>query len=1079
MLAFASLWLASAASAQTVNPALYSGMVWRNIGPFRGGRVSAVTGAVGEPGVFYIGLPLGGVWKTTGAGTTWVPIFDSIKTASCVGAIEVAPSDPNIIYVGMGDLITGGGIDEGNGVYKSTDAGKTWQHLGLDDTRQIPSILVDPHNPDLAMVAAQGNIHALSTMRGVYRTTDGGATWTRTLYVDNQTGVQKIAWAEDDPGVMLATTVHHYIAPPQPGRPPVFRGPFGGPQVGTHLFKSTDEGLTWHELTGGGLPKLGGRTCVAVAMHTNGQRMFLVGNFGLYRSDDGGTTWRQMDAADHRVANGQGGYNCGVYVNSADPNTVYVINTSSYVSRDGGETFTGFKGAPGGDDPQQMWIDPTNGKRMLLGMDQGATVSLDGGLTWSSWYNQPTSQIYHLSVNNAWPYWVFGTQQDTDAVSTASRGNFGEITPLDWLPHPGSEFGSIAADPLDPNISYASGGGGGVMKVINPSAQWFSIGPSLDPSLSLFGGRNQPMMFSPTNPHELMVGFQYLMATTDGGMHWFKLSGDLGHPKGYKPPAPGASPANRTPPGGNTRSDDAGSGQFFPGRGGAIDSFSPSSVDGKIIWAGTTNGLVKLTRDGGKTWTDVSIPDLPKQDPGDVTCIDASHQDPGEAYAAIDRQDIGDYTPWFYRTRDYGATWAKIVTGLPTDQPSGSFARFIRADTERKGLLFAGTESSVYVSFDDGDNWQSLMLNLPNTSYRDMVIHGNDLVTCTYGRGFWILDDISPLRQITASMADQSVVLFKPGNAVRVRRNVGNDTPFPPEVPHALNPPDGAIVYYWLGKPAAGLVTLDVTDADGNEIRHYSSAPITTKLPPPPEPDFWIKKPMPMPDVAGMTRMNWNLRYNSPPAFSHGYGINANPGLTPATPEGPMVLPGVYTLTLRANGKTETQTVTVTNDPRSPATAADLRALFAQQMAMYNGSKSAYNYYQQVADMETAVTSSVHGSTDKTVTDAATAFTKELQAIGGQAQFNFRFFGGFGRRGGGPQAPTFADVNRSMLRFLDMLGTGDLAPTEGMVMGCDAATASLANCLARWRAANGKDLTAFNAVLSAHNLPTVAAAILP
>src|SRR3989475_1389560 len=465
-----------------VPPALLAGFSWRNVGPFRAGRVSAVSGAIGQAGTFYIGLPLGGVWKTTSAGETWYPVFDSVKEASSVGAVAVAPSNPDVIYVGMGDLIAGGGISEGNGVYKSSDAGRTWQHLGLDLTKQIPSMLVDPKNPDIVLLAAQGDVHKKSETRGVYRSTDGGRTWTKTLYVDDTTGAQKIAWADDHPDVLLATTVRHWTSLPT-GLPR-----FGGPGIGggggggqnaptqTHLFKSTDEGVTWKEITGGGLPRLAGRTSVAVANNTNAQRMFLIQNSGLWRSDDAGATWRQMDSTDTRIRNGQGGYNCGVYVDPKNPDVVYTVNTASYKSTDGGNTFTGFKGAPGGDDPQQMWVDPTNGQRILLGLDQGAFVTLDGGATWSSWYNQSTEQVYHITVDNSYPYWVYGAQQDAGAIRTRSRGNFGEITPLDWSAVPAWEWGTIVPDPLDKNTVYASGNG--IEKVSYPSEQWISVSPA-------------------------------------------------------------------------------------------------------------------------------------------------------------------------------------------------------------------------------------------------------------------------------------------------------------------------------------------------------------------------------------------------------------------------------------------------------------------------------------------------------------------------------------------------------------------------------------------------------------------------
>ena len=708
---------------------------------------------------------------------------------------------------------------------------------------------------------------------------------------------------------MLATTVRHYNAPGA-GRGGGGGGAPPGP-TGTYLFKSTDEGQTWKEISGHGLPAaMTGRTSIAVAMNTNAQRMFVIGNFGFFRSDDGGDTWRQMAANDNRIRNGQNGYNCGVYVDPQNPDLVYTINTSSFISHDGGNTFTGFKGAPGGDDPQQMWIDPTNGKRMLLGVDQGATISLDGGLTWSSWYNQATDQVYHISADNSYPYWVYATQQDAGSIATRSRGDLGAITPLDWYPTAGYEFGSIVADPLNPKIVYAGGPGGGIVKITYPSGQWINVSPNVDAAASLRKVGNQPILWSQTNPHELLVGFQYLMSTTDGGMHWKKLSPDLSVHDGAPPPPP-------TPPPGGV------GGGFGGPPAGSIESFSTSSMSPGIIWAGTNNGIIKLTRDHGATWHEVTIADLPNPTRADISAVDASHTDSATAYVAVDYHTTGDYGPYFYKTHDFGKSWTKIVTGMRTDQPSGSFARVIRADTKRAGLLFAGTESSMYVSFDDGDDWQSLQLNLPNTSYRDIVIKDNDLVVGTYGRSIWILDDYSPLRQMTAAIASEPAHLFKPGDAIRVRRNVNGDTPFPPEVPHALNPPPGALVYYYLNAKPSSDITLEVRDAAGTVVRHYSSAPIPSLREAPPPfavPDHWIAIPKPMPTATGTNRINWDIRYDAPPAFSHSYEINANEGETPASPEGPLALPGTYTLKLTVDGKSYSQTVTVKNDPRSPAT---------------------------------------------------------------------------------------------------------------------------------------------------------------
>jgi photosystem II stability/assembly factor-like uncharacterized protein len=1052
-------------AATPVEPDPLLGLVWRNIGPFRGGRVAAVAGAIGQPGVFYMGLPLGGVWKTTSAGVTWYPVMDAVKEISSVGSIQVAPSDPNVIYVGMGDIVTGGGINEGNGVYKSSDAGKTWQHLGLDDTRQIPALLVDPHDPNLVLIAAQGNIHTHTEMRGVYRSADGGQTWTRTLYVDNETGAQNIAWAYDRPNVMFAATVRHYNPPGAP--PGRAGGAGGGAPPGTALYKSTDEGLTWKEVKGGGLPALVGRMCVAVAMNTNAQRVFVIGTFGLYRSDDGGSTWRQMAANDRRIANGQGAYTSGVYVDPKNPDIVYTLATSSYRSLDGGNTFTGFKGAPGGDDPQQMWIDPTDGQRMFLGVDQGATISLDGGQTWSSWYNQATEQIYHISTDNSYPYWVYASQQDAGSIATRSRGDFGAITPLDWLPNAGYEFGTVVADPLNPKIIYAGGPASGIVKITYPSGQWINVGPNLDTARALRKVTNQPILWNPFNQHELFAGYQYLMATTDGGLTWKRLSPDLGYPKGVVPP-----PRTAVPPG-------RGAGAAGPGAppaGGSIESVSPSTVANGTIWVGTNNGLIKLTKDHGLTWTDVTIPDLPNPTRADVSTIDASHQDAATAYAALDYHATGDYAPYVYRTHDSGKTWTKIVTGLATDQPSGSFARVIRADTKRAGLLFVGTESSVYLSFDDGDHWQPLMHGLPNTSYRDLAIHENDLVVGTYGRSIYVLDDYSPLRQLAPGTLSEPAHFFKPGDAIRVRRNVNGDTPFPPEVPHAENPPLGAIVYYSLGTRPKGEIALDVADASGKVIRHLSSAPIPPlNEPPPPVPDYWLERPSPMPTEMGLNRINWNIRYDSPPAFSHSYEISANFGETPASPEGPLALPGVYTLKLTVDGKSYSQTVTVRNDPRSPASAAELRMQHELQMRLYDGARTAWDGYQQIATVRTELADVIRSNPPTDVSQSAKAFDSVLVKVGGTPGLGRGGGGGAGRGGGAPVAPNFVAINATMNRQLMTLDSGDMMPNEPMNSAFRAACADLRLVVSTWNTIRTTTLANLNASLARSNLKPLTA----
>jgi hypothetical protein len=703
-----------------------------------------------------------------------------------------------------------------------------------------------------------------------------------------------------------------------------------------------------------------------------------------------------------------------------------------------------------------MWIDPTDGQRMLLGVDQGATISLDGGQNWSSWYNQSSDQVYHISADNSYPYWVYATQQDAGAIATLSRGNLGEITPLDWKPVPGWEWGTIVADPLEPKIVYGSGNG--ISKITYPSEQWINISPAMNPDAKLRTGFSQPLVWAPWNRHELLAGFQYLMGTVDGGMHWTKMSPDLTMPRN-PPPAPVAIVPGQPP---------------TPPRD-AIESIAASSVAAGTIWVGTSNGLVHVTKDNGKTWQDVSIPGLSIPSRANISAIDASHHDAATAYVAIDHHTTGDYAPYLYRTRDYGKTWTRIVNGLPTGEPSGSFTRVIRADPKKAGLLFAGTESAIYVSFDDGDQWQSLMLNLPNTSYRDITMHGNDLIVGTYGRGIWILDDYSLLRQLTPTVAGEPAHLFEPTDAVRVRRNVNYDTPFPPEVPYALNPPDGVIIYYSLAAKPSAPITLDVIDAWGALVRHMSSTPSTpvAEAAQPPEPNFWIAPSEALPNSVGTNRTNWDLRYDPPPAFTHTFEINANPGLTPPSPEGPLALPGVYTLKLSVDGKSYTQHTTVKNDPRSPAKTSDLRAQHDLQMKLYQGAKESWDAYNQIAIVRGAVAEHTHGTAPSDIVAAATALDAKLVALSGTPGGRGR--GGSGAPGTTPPPPDFVAINGAMSRQLTTLENGDMAPTEAMRKGYLAECSNLKTALANWKTINTGDLPALNAILARTNAKPISA----
>lgn len=1019
-----------------VDPSLLSGMVWRNVGPFRGGRVTAVTGALGQPGTYYFGTPIGGVWKTTSAGTTWFPVFDAIKTVSSIGAVQVAPSDPNIVYVGTGF------VNDGDGVYKSTDAGVTWTHLGMEETRRISSLLVDPKDPNVVLMGVLGAPRVAGPQRGVFRSADGGKTWARTLAAGDSVGVSDLAWAFDHPEVILAATRR------------TVGGGFQQTGPGTGLYKSADGGLTWTEIKAGGLPPLSGRLSVAIAMHTNAQRMFVVGpvGIGLWRSDDGGANWRRMDAGDARIANGQGNYTSGVWVNTGNPDIVYTIATAVYRSTDGGEHFEGWKGSPGGDDPQTFWLDPNDPQRMFMGLDQGAQVSLDGGENWSSWYNQSTEQIYHISVDNQFPYTIFATQQDACAIQTLSRGDLGQITMFDWRPNPGFERGSIVPDPLDPKHVYALNMTAGLMRMSFPSGQWINVAPNIDSSLDLRSNGDQPLLFTATNPHELLTGYQYVMATTDGGLHWRKLSGDL------------ALPRPQTGQGGGGRA----------GAGASITALATSSIAAGVIWAGTTNGRIHVTRDHGATWKEVSIPNVV----GAVSSVDASHFAAGEAYVAL--RAGGENSPSFYRTRDYGATWTRIVDGLPVDQVSGGFARVLRSDTKKAGLLFAGTESAMYVSFDDGDHWQSLMLNLPTTSYRDIVVKDNDLVVATYGRGIFILDDMSPLRQVTQAIAAEPVHLFKPGDAIRVRRDVNGDTPMQAEMPHAENPPPGAIIYYSLATKPSSDITLDILDAAGHLVRHMSSAPIPP-IPdaPPPVATWWLEVPQPLPTATGLNRVNWNIRYDDPPAFNHNYAqvMSAIPHETPYTPEGPLALPGVYTVRLTVDGKSYTQNVTVRNDPRSPASAADLVAQHALQMNLYAGAKASWDGWHEIAGVREAIARALQTNPPAEVAAAAATLDSALSVLQGDPAP----MPNFGRHTG---PPNFAVLNgtepgesiplESMNGQLRTTDYGDMAPSAQMLKAWRSACTDLKTVEAGWKGVTAQSLPAFNALLTKDGLSPVA-----
>ncbi|MFL6275422.1 MAG: WD40/YVTN/BNR-like repeat-containing protein [Blastocatellia bacterium] len=876
----ALLGACGAALAQPYDPGSYAGLRWRMIGPFRAGRVNGVSGVPGQPTTFYFGSVGGGVWKTTNAGRTWKPVFDTQPIAS-IGAIGVAPSSPNTVYVGTGEADMRSQISYGNGMYKTTDAGKTWKHLGLDATRQIGRVLVDPKNPNIVFVAALGHVYGANPERGVYRSRDGGATWEKVLFKNENVGAIDLAFDPQDSRVVYAT-LWNTRRPPWSIYPPSY-----GP--GSGVFKSTDGGTTWQPLVNGLPTERVGRIGLA-ATPTNRNRIYAIVDAkagGLYRSDDGGANWTLI-SEDKRIY-GRGWYFCKIVADPKNPDIVYVSNTSVYRSTDAGKSWTAIKGAPGGDDYHQLWIYPDDPSRMILASDQGAVVSEDGAATWSSWYNQPTAQLYHVAADNRFPYWVTGAQQDSGAVGVRTRSPYSEISTRDWSPVcAGGESDYTAPDPLHPEILF----GGRVSRCNVITGETRNVSPERGMTVPARHTWTVPLVFSQADPQSLYFSNQFLFKTTSGGESWTQISPDLTREDA-------GVPANLD----EATAADAPEGK----RRGVIYTIAPSPLRAPTIWVGTDDGLIHLTNDDGKNWQNVTPPALTPW--SKVVMMEASHFDVNEAYAAVDRHRLDDNEPYIYRTRDGGKSWQKITSGLP----AGVYMQTVKEDPERRGLLFAGTELGVFVSFNDGEQWQPLQLNLPAVSMRDLVIHGDDLIVATHGRGFWVLDDITPLRQITDEVLKADAYLFRPADAVKVPPPSENGTPQPRDEPLAENPPYGAIIDYHLKSAATGPVTLEIVDPAGATIRRYSSADHATPVNPDTLdiPAFWRPTPEPLPATAGMHRWVWDLRPTptSEPARGGGGG-----GGFAGRAAG--VLPGTYTVKLTVGGKSYTQPLRVLIDPR-------------------------------------------------------------------------------------------------------------------------------------------------------------------
>jgi len=1015
---------------QQFSPTLYEGMRWRMIGPFRGGRTVAATGIPGKPSIFYMAPNNGGVWKTTDFGRTWAPIFDDQPTGS-IGALAVAPSNPDIIYVGSGEGLRRPDLSTGDGIYKSTDGGQTWKHLGLRDGLQIGAILIDPREPNRVFVAVLGHPYGPNAERGVFRSLDGGLNWQKVLYKDDNTGAIDLAFDPGNPQTIYADMWASR-------RPPwTTAGSYNGP--GSGLYKSTDSGTTWRQLTRG-LPTWSeglGRIGIGIAPGDPKRIYALVDSpklGGLYRSDDAGESWERVNT-EQRIWGRGDDFAC-VRVHPKNKDIVFVANTSTYRSTNAGKDFTAIKGAPGGDDYHTIWINPENPDIILLGTDQGATLSVNSGETWSSWYNQPTAQFYHVITDNQFPYWVYGGQQESGSVGTASRSDFGEISFRDWYPVGVEEYGYVAPDPLNPNLIY----GGKATRFDRTTGQTQDISPMVLRTGKYRFNRTAPLIFSPADPHILYLGSNVLFKTTDGGNSWQIISPDLTREDPGVPPTLGVFVEA-----------DADKGKHR----GVIYSIALSPKDVNLIWAGTDDGLIHVTRDGGKSWQNATPPELTAW--SKLAQMDASHFDTATAYAAVNRLRLDDLHPYIYRTHDSGKTWQKIVNGIADNEPVNT----VREDPERKGLLFAGTERTVYLSFDDGDHWQSLRLNLPATSIRDLVVHQDDIVIGAHGRSFWILDNITPLRQLNPQVAGSQVYFFAPQRTYRMRRNNNADTPLPPEEPAGKNPPDGAMLDYYLKSTASGPVVLEISDETGKLVRRFSSA---DKPEPVNEKDlvvpaYWIRPPQLLSAESGMHRFVWNLHYPPPDALEHEYPISAIYHDTPRYPLGPAVLPGKFTVKLTAGGTSYTHPLTIKMDPRVKTSPAGLHQQFELEMKITEAMHRDYDALQQVRKVRSQLKDLRQRAGQGPTADAITALEKTLTELEGSK-------GGFGAQYlSTSEGRSLARLNSALTSLLGTVDSAEAAPTTQAIGMFGDVQQALEQQLSRWQEIKKQEISTLNATI--------------
>jgi photosystem II stability/assembly factor-like uncharacterized protein len=1056
---FLLLLIASLAGAQQYPEQFYQDLHWRMIGPFRGGRTRAVAGIAGQPNVFYVGAVDGGVWKSDDYGRTWHPIFDDQPTQS-IGAIGVSPSNPDIVYVGSGEGLQRPDLSVGDGIYKSTDAGKTWVHLGLRDGQQIPALAVDPHNPNRIFAAVLGHPYGPNPERGIFRSTDGGATWEKVLFKNENTGGSDVEIDPSDPDTVYASLWQSRLGPWEDDN--AFAGTGGG------LFKSTDGGTTWRKLSHGLpadlvqinlaiAPSQPNRLYATIATTEPGAYASDKG-LGFFRSDDGGENWTRI-TDDPRPAMKIGGGDLPIArVDPKNPDVVYSASIVTVRSSDGGRTWESIRGAPGGDDYQNLWINPDHPDIILLVSDQGALVTVNGGKTWSSWYNQPTAQLYHAITTSTFPYKVCGGQQESGSVCISSRSNDGEITFRDWHPVGVIEYGYVAPDPLDADIVYGAGRSEvsrfhwstGQVDNVTPIPNGIAVthrGDKMEAAdkekeqgKKYRTDRTEPIVFSPADPHVLYYAANVVFKTIDGGQLWQQISPDLTRENPGVPSSIG---------------DQAKLNEKAGKQRGAIYSLAPSFHDPKTLWAGTDDGLVWLTHDGGANWKNVTPPQLTAW--SKVAQISASHFDEQTAYISASRFRVDDLNPLIYRTHDGGKTWQQITAGLPDHSPVNT----VREDPVRKGLLFAGTETAVWISFDDGDHWQSLRLNLPPTSMRDLWIHDDDLIVATHGRSFWILDDIASLRQMSPDIPREGAHLFTPASAYRVRRDTNTDTPLPADEPAGQNPPGGAPIDYLLSQPSSGTVTLEILDLQGKLVRRYSSddkpeqtpEDIKKQLIPP----YWLRPQHILSAGAGMHRWVWDLRYPHPYSTLYEYPISAVPHDTPRYPSGPLVLPGKYIVKLTANGKTQSSSLTVKMDPRVKTTATGLKDKFYLEMRL----ASAISRDSEAVSQARSMQEQLAGLEKK-----QGSFAEQAKQISAKLSLLLDVDADSGQ-------PTLKTVNNDAINLYKESEKADDAPTAAQVNAEKQLGNDLMTVLKEWNGLKTKDLTDLNRQLATEGIPQI------